>query len=124
MSARLYGDGFDVTTHSDQGQVVPDNQFAEWDYDITPMRSGTLTLTLVVAIRYKLLGSEETTDLPALTREITVQVNRWWTVQRFAAENWQYLLSGIGAVILGIGGYLLKRWWERGDKNNQHGENS
>jgi len=123
MRARLFGEGFEITTRSDEAQTIPDNHFAEWDYDVLPTKAGKLTLTLAVAIRYKLPGSDEITDLPVLTRQIAVEVNRWWTIKRFIADNWQYFLGGIGTVFLGIVGYLLKRWWERGDKN-QHNENS
>jgi len=123
MRSRLFGDGFNITPYSDEGQTIPDNGFAEWDYDILPIKSGNLTLTLAVAIRYKLSGSDEITDLPVLTRQIEVQVNRWWTTTHFIGDNWQYFLGGIGTVILAIGGYLGKRWWERKD-NNHHSENS
>jgi len=117
MRTRLYGDGFDVTNRSDDSQAVPDNGFAEWIYDILPVGSGPLTLTLAVAIHYKIPGSnDEFTDLPVLTRQIAVKVDLWWTTKRFVAGNWQYFLSGIAAGAAGIIGYLLKRWWERNDK--------
>lgn len=117
MRASLYGDGFDVSSRSDAPQTVPDNGFAEWIFDVLPVGSGNLTLTLAVTIRYKIPGNpDETTDLPVLTRQIAVTVDRWWTLRQFIAVNWQYFLSGIGVVVLGIGGFLLKRWWGGGGR--------
>jgi hypothetical protein len=75
MRARLFGNGFEVTSKSDENQVVPDNGFAEWVYDVTPLEAGTKTITLQISLRYKLPGSEETTNLPVKTRKILVQVN-------------------------------------------------
>jgi hypothetical protein len=113
MRARLWGDGFDIRTQSDEGQVVPTGRFAEWVFRVLPLESGTKTLNLFVAIRLKLLNGEEILNLPALAREITVHVNPWWSVNQFAANNWQWFVGGLGTIFMGVGSYLGKRWFER-----------
>ena len=113
MSARLFGDGFDITSHSDKGQVILDKHFAEWNFELLPLEPGKKTLHLQIAIRFKLQNDEETTDLPVLNREITVQVNRWWAVRHFATNNWQWFLGGFGTLLMGVGGYFGRRWFDQ-----------
>ena len=112
MRARLYGNGFVVSSKSDEGQVIPDNGFAEWVYDVTPLEAGTKSITLQISLRYKLPGSEELTNLPVMTRDISVQVNPWWTAKNFMASNWQWFLGGLGSLMMTIGGFFGKRWLE------------
>jgi hypothetical protein len=109
MRVRLFGDGFKVTTHSDENQAVPEQLFAEWLFTVIPQSAGDRTLDLQVAVRFKLPNSEEVTELPVLTREIAVQVNTWWSVKQFISENWKWFLSGIGGVVVAVGGYFGKR---------------
>jgi hypothetical protein len=120
MRTRLYGNGFEVTTHSDESQAVVDNDFAEWLFDVLPLHSGKQTLTLQIAIRYKLSSSEEITNLPVLTRDIAVQVNTWWSIEKFVSENWQWLFGGVGGVLLSLAGFFGKRWFEKPRSGNQN----
>jgi hypothetical protein len=120
MQVRLYGDGFDVNTHSNEDQTVPENQFAEWTYDVTPLVSGDdRELVLQVSIRFELPNRQEFTDLPVLTRKIKVQVNDWWSIQQFFAANWQWFGGGIGTVFVGLAGFVGTRWFAQRDKANQ-----
>jgi hypothetical protein len=113
MRVRLFGSGFEVMTKSDENQAVPEDHFAEWLFDVLPLEAGPEKLELQVAVRFKLPKSEEVTELPVLSREISVQVNYWWDIQRFLSKNWKWFFSGIGAVVVGVVGYLGKRWIER-----------
>jgi hypothetical protein len=121
MRARLFGEGFTVTSHSDESQAVADNDFAEWLYDVLPRNSGDRTLTLQIAIRYKLFDSEEITNLPVLTRDISVQVNPWWTTTTLVADNWQWFFGGIGGLVISVGGFFGKRWFEKRGSGNKAG---
>jgi len=113
MRVRLYGDGFQVTPRSDENQAVPETGFAEWIFDVLPEAGGSMMLTLAVAVRFKLPGSDEVTDLPVLTRDITVQVDAWWRAKQLFAANWQWFLGGIGSVLVALAGYFGRRWLER-----------
>jgi hypothetical protein len=112
MRVRLFGDGFKVTTHSDENQAVPEQLFAEWLFTVMPQSAGERMLDLQVAVRFKLPNSEEVTELPVLTREIAVAVDTWWSAKQFISENWKWFLSGIGGVVVAVGGYFGKRWIE------------
>ena len=63
-----------------------------------------------MAVRFKLPGSDEVTDLPVLTRSIAVQVDDWWRAKEIFAENWQWFLGGIGSVLVGVVVFFGKRW--------------
>jgi len=102
MRARLYGHGFEIGSKSDEVQVVPDNGFAEWVYDVTPLEAGTKSITLQISLRYKLPGSDEITNLPVMTRQISVQVNPWWTAKRFMTDNWQWFFGGFGSLMMAV----------------------
>jgi hypothetical protein len=119
MRARLFGEGFKVTTHSDESQAVADIDFAEWLYDVLPTHSGDRTLTLQIAIRYKLANTEEITNLPVLTRDISVQVNPWWTATTFVSDNWQWFFGGIGGLVVSVSGFFGKRWFEKRGEGNK-----
>jgi hypothetical protein len=117
MRVRLFGDGFNVSTHSDEAQAIADNDLAEWLYDVLPIESGKKTLTLQIAVRFKLGSSEEITNLPVLTRAIEVQVNPWWSTKTFVADNWQWFFGGVGGILASIGGFFGKRLLARhGDR--------
>ena len=109
---RVPGDGFKVTTHSDENQAVPEQLFAEWLFTVVPQSAGARILDLLVAVRFKLPNSEEVTELPVLTRKIAVEVNTWWSTKQFISENWKWFLTGIGGVIVAVAGYFGKRWIE------------
>lgn len=113
MRVRLAGDGFTVTTRSDENQAVPDRQFAEWLFDVLPVSAGNKVLNLQVSVRFKLPNSEEVTELPVLARNIAVEVNTWWNVEQSIAQNLKWLLGGVATVVASIIGYFAKRWFEK-----------
>ena len=87
-----------------------------------PLEAGTKSITLQISLRYKLPGSEETTNLPVMTRQISVQVNHWWTAKSFMTNNWQWFLGGFGSLMMAVGGFFGKRWLEARDGNtSKHG---
>ena len=117
MAVELSGDGFQVTAKNDRNQVVPDDGFAEWRFDVLPVESGERNLDLKVSVRFKLPGeSDEAADLPVFTRKIAVAVDRGWMLARFVGNNLLWILSGLGAVVAGAAGYLIRRWLERRDR--------
>jgi hypothetical protein len=113
MRARLFGECFEIKSQSDEAQAIPGGRFAEWRFVVWPLESGKKKLILSIALRFKLPNGDEIFDLPVLEREIAVHVNPWWSVNQFATNNWQWLLGGLGAIFMGVAGYLGKRWFER-----------
>jgi len=118
MRVNLFGSGFTVTARSNSDQFVPATGFAEWLFDVLPVSGGEQTLTLQVAVRYKLPGGEEVTYQPVLTRDIAVEVDYWWQLSQFVSDNWQYFASGAGGLVLAVGGFFGKRWFDARDKKS------
>jgi hypothetical protein len=114
MRVRLDGRAaFDITSSTQQDLAIRPGGIGEWVFYVTPLEAGPQTLDLYVYIRVKVAGMDEMISQPALRREIAVEVNYWWDITALWRENWKWFLGGLGSVITAIGGYLLKRWWER-----------
>jgi hypothetical protein len=55
---------------------------------------------------------EELYSFPSFHREILVDVNPVMFVGNLLAENWQYFLSGLATVTMGIAAFFGKRWFD------------
>jgi len=101
MSVELSGPSFEVVSFGPTEQLVP--EIARWEFDVRPYRAGHQTLTLCVSLR---VDSPITTGgriaVPVLKREIRIRVDVGFSVRRFLAKNWQWLI----ATTLGLGGAL------------------
>lgn len=103
MTTRLRGNNFQIDALSSEGQVVPDEDFAQWEWDVTPLKRGAQTLQLLVIIRIKLAATdEEPLDLPVLEREIKVRVAPWYSTHTFFTKNWRWIIAAILIPVLGI----------------------
>jgi len=80
MTVKLMGDSVNIIPLSNEEQVVRDETFTHWDWDITPLKSGTQTLHLLVTVRIKRTGfPDEKWDNPVLDRDIYVKPNYWYS---------------------------------------------
>ena len=101
MSVELSGPSFEVISYGPAEQVVP--KIARWEFNVRPYRAGHQTLTLCVCLRVDLpttMGGS--IAIPVLEREIRIRVSIAFSVHRFLAGNWQWLI----ATALGLGGAL------------------
>ena len=74
---------------------------ARWEYDVTPVRAGSQTLTLCVSLRIDSPhASSGRIAVPVLERQIQVRVNVGYGIQRFTANNWQW----VAGTVIGLGG--------------------
>ena len=99
MGVELRGSSFQIDALSPVEQlVVP---LARWEFDVTPLRSGSQTLTLCVNIR---IDSPFVTGgkiaVPVLERDIKIKVDVVYGTRRFVAGNWQWLVG----TAIGLGG--------------------
>lgn len=112
MAVRLSGEDFDITKlFNDETQLILPNQTTEWAWDVTPRKDGKKTLHLQVSLIIILPDGEKTKDYPVLDREITVQVNRVYTVKLFATTHWKWLVG----LLLSAIGYILNfifKWFK------------
>ncbi len=103
MKVRLTGDNFDVKAFSHEEQVVTGNGFTQWDYEVTPLKSGVQMLLLTVTVRIKIPDyPEERKDCPVFERKIRVRPNLLYSITRFIESHWQWLVTTIiGSGIIG-----------------------
>lgn len=102
MKVRLVGDSFTITPLSSEEQIVMEEGFTEWAWDVTPQRRGQQTLSLVVTARIKLPEyDDEQKDLGIIERDIRVQVNPGFALQAFVTNNreWIYPVVVIPAAL-------------------------
>jgi hypothetical protein len=117
MSVRLSGgSAFRIETRSPEAQAIPSGRFAEWLFEVTPEEDGRQFLQLVVLLRFKLAEGEEVTSLPALRREIEVEVNRWWQAKQLMLAEWKWFVGGILSTAVLVVGYFGRRYVELGRK--------
>jgi hypothetical protein len=99
MGVELRGSSFQIDALSPAEQlVVP---LARWEFDVTPLKSGSQTLTLCVSIR---IDSPFVTGgkiaVPVLERDIKIKVDVVYGTRRFVGANWQWLVG----TAIGLGG--------------------
>jgi hypothetical protein len=96
MSVRLTGPAFKIVSISHEGQFVPDDRFAEWQWNVTPQESGQQILYLTVTVRLKVPPfGEEVMDFPVFEKNINVAVSRIFATKRFLREHWQWIATAI-----------------------------
>ena len=104
MKVHLSGDGFDIKLKSNsEEQIISNEGFTPWEWDVTPQKGGSQTLVLTVTIRLKLPdGKEETKDYPVFRRPIVVAVNPAYTIKTFIMKYWQWLIASLLIPLIGL----------------------
>ena len=98
MKVSLTGDNFDIKPLSEEDQVVPDEDFTMWEYDVIPNKFGNQILQLEIIVRIKIPGGEEYYCHPVLERDINVKVNPIYSITHL---DWKWII-GIVIVIIGL----------------------
>jgi hypothetical protein len=113
MKVRLTGDAFAISPLSSEEQFVIGDSYTEWVWDVTPLRAGERTLTLLVTARVLLAGfPAEQRDLKIIERPIKVAVNPISLGQDLARENRAVLISVVLIpLIVAIIARLRRRFW-------------
>jgi lipoprotein NlpI len=104
----LKEESFKIFSKSSEEQVVMDNGFTQWIFEVTPLKSGTQHLLLIATIRIRINDKyEEKFDHPAFKKEILIKSNMLYSAKLFTEQNWQYIATTfIGS---GIAGWLVKK---------------
>ena len=105
MGVELRGSSFAIEALSAAEQlVVP---LARWEFDVTPLRSGSQTLTLCVTIRIESpYVSGGRIAIPVFERDIRIKVDVVYGARRFVANNWQWLVGTAVALGGGIAAWI------------------
>jgi hypothetical protein len=101
MKARLDGgDAFEIKELFDSETMAIIGDYTQWDWDVTPLKSGIQKLLLYVG------GIIEIRDLsdrffcvPVLEREIQVDINYNYKIKKLLTNYWQWIIGTIIALL-------------------------
>ena len=120
MKVRLIdnNDAFDVRSINSEEQYVPIKWYAQWNWDVVPLRRGTFDLQLVVSIRVTRDDESGEKDLPVIQRTITVKVNPAFSIKRFCKAHIEWIIGGI--LGSGIFGWIWKKLHTKRKKHRKN----
>lgn len=91
MLAELRGDvdAFDIKSLSTEVQNIDNESYTEWEWVVTPKKSGYSPLKLVIKVK------ELNKDIVVFNKDIQVQKNVTVSVEGFFDKYWQWLMTTI-----------------------------
>lgn len=108
MGVRLNGDNFDIKALSHEEQIVAGDGFTQWDWNVTPLKSGIQSLLLTVTLRIKIPNyGEERKDYPVFERRIKVKVNPPYAIKKFIESYWQWIVT---VILIPMIGWFVNKW--------------
>ena len=125
MQAHLTGGAFEITLITAEVQPISRTETTEWKWEIRPKEFGKLRLHLAVNALVMVGDTERSRTLR--TFEETVDVNVSWTQSAlaFLAEHVEWLVQGLGALVLvPLFGWLIKRWRKRATGTTARGNHA
>jgi hypothetical protein len=106
MAVALKGDGFQITSYSDEEQSVAKDGITTWEFDIRALKRGQQRLVISVSLRIPVAGQPlERKSIPVREATIDVQVGAPALIGHFVAANWQWFvgtLIAIAAVLVAV----------------------
>lgn len=110
MTVRLTGPAFEIIPLSSPEQVVADDAYTQWSWDITPLEGGEQRLSLTVTARVKIPGfGDEARDIDIIEREILVQVTAVQAALDFVNNNLEWIGPAALAALAAAGGWAWRR---------------
>jgi len=118
MKVKLSGDDFRIESHSEEEQYIHSAGYTQWEWDVTPLKSGNRVIRLSVAVSVYLdKFGEKTKNLPVMEKEIHIKVNISYSFFNFIKKYWQWI---VGTIIALLGLYLRFKKYK---KKRNHGYN-
>ena len=107
MKVELIGnvDVFDIRPMSSPIQSVFGSH-TEWQWDVTPLSSGTHRLTIKTTFIYQ---GQTFKDLDPFERDVKVSVNPVYSTGRWLGGNWDKVLGALGITVAGVFAYIYQR---------------
>lgn len=92
MSAKLLGDesSFNIVSLSSDYQDVDSNDYTEWEWRVTPLKSGKNYLKLQIRVKNSDYSYK---DITIFEKNIMVKPNIKYSVNGWFSNNWQFLFS-------------------------------
>lgn len=106
MEARLSGEGFKITPHSPDIQLLSYTEETRWQWTITPVKEGTQLLNLTVIAHIGMEDSILARMVFTNSWPVEIYVTSENRVKRFVTQNLTWLW---GAILLPVGGWILSR---------------
>lgn len=83
---------FDIVPLNAERQIVEDDGFTQWAFDVTPRKKGRQHLNLSVSAHYTYGNGEiRTKDNPVMTDQILIKVDTVRETQTWLSQHWQWL---------------------------------
>jgi hypothetical protein len=105
MKMTLSSADFDITPLSSDEQLVAGTTPTQWEWEIAPKHSGTLSLHLAAVVELNNLSR----DFTAVDRNVAVQVDPINALETFLQANTIWALGLAGTGLAGIWAWLKKR---------------
>lgn len=105
MKVRLSGDHFKINELNEEEQIVAEDTYTEWAWDVVPLKSKIQVLHFHVTIRLKIEGTEEKRDYPVIDKEVYVKVSPVYSTKTFVVNNWKWILT---ALLLPLAGWIVR----------------
>lgn len=100
MKVKLSGDTFKIEPLSEEEQLISSSGYTQWEWDVTPLKSGNRLIHLSVSVSIYLdKYGEKTKSLPVLERGIYVKVNLRYNFLSFIKKYWPWIVTTIIALI-------------------------
>jgi len=94
MAVTLKGDGFHITSYSDEEQGVTQDRITKWEFDIRALQRGQQRLIMCVSLRIPVPGQPpEHKSIPVREATIEVQVGALALTGQFVYGNWQWFIG-------------------------------
>lgn len=104
MTTKLMGKDFNIESLSEEEQMVSSSGFTQWDWNVTPLKSGKRILCLSVSVSIYLDEfGEKKKSLPVMEKVITVKVNMPRSLFVFIKRRWVAIIT----IIIGLIGLFI-----------------
>lgn len=108
MKIHLAGNNFYIKPISHEEQTAAQQEFTEWDWDVTPLKTGTQSLLLSATVNIDSPDSgNESKDYPLYVKAVTVKFNLVYSTINFIKSYWLWIIGIF--IISGIIGLAVKK---------------
>jgi len=119
MMVKLTGKNFYIELKgNEEKQLIEDQSFSSWQWDVTPKDSGIQKLDFIVSVILRVPGYKEllVKGFEANTIEVIVQVNPPFSIKTFIKKEWKYLTAILVIVVLVVLLYFIVREFSKNQK--------